>query len=82
MTKGTRRCIQCFDAEADDELSLKTGQIVTVISIEDNGWAEGILNNQWVGWFPIQCVVEDDSTPPTVNIIINNRMHPIKSCSR
>jgi hypothetical protein len=70
MTRETRRCIQSYDAVADDELSLKPGQIITIIAIEDNGWAEGVLDNQWVGWFPIDCVVEDDSTPSTVIIII------------
>ena len=77
MARTTRRVTQSYDANADDELSLKVGQMITVLSVEDNGWAEGILENQWVGWFPIECAVEDDSEPPNVSssLIIFNRMH-------
>lgn len=65
------RVIQCYDAEADDELSLKIDQTITVLSIEENGWAEGILDNQWVGWFPIECAVADNSQLPMVTIVLN-----------
>lgn len=70
MTKGVWRVVQSYNAEADDELSLKIDQLITVLSIEENGWAEGILENQWVGWFPIECAAPDNSQLHMVYIVL------------
>jgi hypothetical protein len=70
MIRSVKRATQSYEADADDELSLKIGQFITVIAIEDNGWAEGILEDQWVGWFPIDFAVEDESELPNVRYII------------
>ena len=67
MVRSVRQVIQNYDADADDELSIRVGQIITILAVEDNGWAEGILNNHWVGWFPIECTEMDESESPNVN---------------
>ena len=43
------------DAESDDELSLKEGELVEVLDQEDDGWWKGLLNGK-VGLFPTNFV--------------------------
>ena len=45
-------CFQDYDAAGEDELSFKTGDIITVLQAHDDGWAEGELNGQ-SGAFPV-----------------------------
>ena len=56
-----------YDAEQDDELNLKVGDVVTKVLIQDGGWWEGELRGKR-GMFPENFVeriqsVRDD-TPP------------------
>ena len=44
-----------YEAENDDELSLKEGEIVEVLSQEEEGWWKGSLNGK-VGVFPANFV--------------------------
>lgn len=57
-----------FEAEGDDELSLKKGDIVVVMKKIDEGWWVGSLNGQ-MGMFPANYVehYDPDSTPPPVS---------------
>jgi SH3 domain-containing kinase-binding protein 1 len=51
------KCVFEYEAENEDELSLKEGDIVTVTSQEDDGWWEGELNGK-SGMFPSNFVEE------------------------
>lgn len=56
-----------YDAEQDDELNLKVGDVVTNVSIQDGGWWEGELRGKR-GMFPENFVeriqnVKDDAPP-------------------
>ena len=59
-----------YDAEADDELTLKEGDIVRNIEKKEDGWWEGDLHGKR-GMFPenfveeIKPVVVTESKPPT-----------------
>lgn len=47
------RALYPYDAENEDELSLKEGDIVTIITkeVQDKGWWKGELNGR-IGVFP------------------------------
>ncbi|XP_054258288.1 SH3 domain-containing kinase-binding protein 1-like [Macrosteles quadrilineatus] len=71
-----------YDAVNDDELTLKEGDIITIISRDgqDKGWWRGELNGK-VGVFPdnfIQVITADESKPARppakTNIVTTNRV--------
>ena len=56
-TTFARQALHDYDAENDDELSIKDGDVITVLTQEDEGWWEGELNGK-KGWFPSNFVEE------------------------
>lgn len=50
MSLRYRRCVALYDCEADqnDELSFKAGEIIAVINEEtnDDEWMEGVIENE------------------------------------
>lgn len=40
-----------YDANEDDELSLKKGDVITNVSLYEDGWMKGVLNGK-EGVFP------------------------------
>ena len=54
-----------YDAQDDDELSLKVGDIISVLREEEKGWWEGQLADK-TGFFPsnfVQLIYEEDPVP-------------------
>ncbi|XP_013874952.1 rho guanine nucleotide exchange factor 15 [Austrofundulus limnaeus] len=53
------QCVEQYDAEQADELSLEPAEIVNVIRKTNEGWYEGSrLSDGQKGWFPVANVIE------------------------
>lgn len=61
------KCVFEYDAENDDELSLKVGDIVAILAQEDEGWWEGEVGGKH-GIFPSNFVemIEDEAGAASV----------------
>ncbi|XP_017782387.1 PREDICTED: mitogen-activated protein kinase kinase kinase 11-like isoform X2 [Nicrophorus vespilloides] len=80
VTPSLYNALYDYEAQGEDELSLKKGQIVEVLSVDakisgDEGWWTGKIGDK-VGIFPSNFVAEDDPMD-RVNSIISD-IHPIE----
>ena len=59
--------MHAYNANSDSELSINVGEIVTLISTDDDEWWEGEINGK-SGFFPklyVESIKEKDSNEPT-----------------
>jgi len=66
-----RKVAKQYNANADDELSLCPGQLIFVIAVDGNDWAEGVVDNHLAGWFPLTVteIVDDIDDQISVSMI-------------
>ncbi|KAJ3263952.1 hypothetical protein HDU77_009601 [Chytriomyces hyalinus] len=65
-----------YEKDMDDELSLRPGEIVTVMNLFDDGWANGVIAGR-SGAFPLACVVPLGEAEPSI-VSDSTRMSVLK----
>eukprot|EP00002_Diphylleia_rotans_P032209 TRINITY_DN6746_c0_g1_i1.p1 TRINITY_DN6746_c0_g1~~TRINITY_DN6746_c0_g1_i1.p1 ORF type:complete len:1802 (-),score=377.38 TRINITY_DN6746_c0_g1_i1:222-5627(-) len=53
------RALFDYEQDGEDLLSLKAGELIIVIQVDDSGWCRGECNTE-VGWFPLEFVEPAD----------------------
>ena len=57
------RALYDFEAEEDDDLAFKAGDIITVFGEEKDGWVQATLSGE-VGYAPFEYLDPIPSSPP------------------